>query len=260
MSARKGLASFDDVTSHKQKFQNLGQKLVLQQREELKTQLQVFQNALISFKKQYNDEIIQNPEFRVEFSQICQSFGIDPLVVSSSMNGEASDEEEKINQLSLKIFDVCSVTKNLNGGIISIKDLIKLINKDTWFNEDLNLKIVEADVLKALDNLKVLGDELQIIKIGGKNYIKSVPQQLSNDQSLILSTSEMLGFVSIPMLHDNFNWKTVRCRTNLDELVANGLLWIDKKEGEREILYWSTSWINKELGNDMLKFEEALTY
>lgn len=244
MSGERGLSSLNskDLT---EKYQNLGSVVLQSQEEHLLTQLQVFQAALISFKSQYASEIIQNEEVRNNFAEICVAFGIDPLVVASSVIGEENNSTERLNQLCLKVIDSCSKTRTINGGIISVEDLLDLINSDTWVNQDLHLNFKQEDIFEALEHLKILGNELQVIKIGKKEYIKSIPQEINLDQKMALEAADILGYVTITILKDNFNWKRIRCQSVIDELVSNGILWVDKPSQEHGTKYWTTTWINK---------------
>lgn len=223
-----------------ERYQQIGAELVENQRKALETQMEVFRAALLEFKRDHSDEIGQSPDITASFSEICIAFGIDPLVVTLDTN-----PAERNNQLALKVVEFCTNSRFLNGGIVSVNDLLISINKDTWLSEDLHLDFNELDIKGAIDHLNVLGSELKLVKIGKRQYIKCTPQELNIDQQQIIETAEMLGFVSVPMLRDNFHWKTVRCKSAIDELVMNGILWLDA--GERELKYWTTSWINKDL-------------
>ena len=244
MPVGRGLASFDSADRKKQEYRTLGRKLIEEQREQIKTQLQVFQNALITFRKQHAEELRSNPELWAKFNDICRSFGIDPLVISSLGIGTKAARQEKYNQLALRIIEICRLTKNFNGGILSVQDLLTLINCESWFTEDPEVKITEQDVLISLENLKALGDELQLMVIGSRNYIKSTTEEINADQGLILSAADVMGYVSVRILRDNFKWKRYRCESNLDDLVSNGILWIDDQSEDHERIYWITSWIN----------------
>jgi ESCRT-II complex subunit VPS22 len=243
MSNQRGLQSLS-TRELAEKFQNLGLSISNSQQEQLQTQLQVFQAALISFKEDYKDEIRHNENIRSVFSEICIAFGIDPLVVASTLGDDEKSKYERRNQLCLKIIEWCMRTRPLNGGIIALDDLVRLINSDTWVNTDLHLVFTESDIMDAINHLSVLGKELEHVKIGKREYIKSISQELNPDQRAILDTADVLGYVSVSLLHDNFGWKRVRCRTSIDELVTNGILWVDIRE-KRETKYWITSWVNQ---------------
>lgn len=249
MAPKKGLASLNDL-SISEKYQELGSQITNEKRDQLLTQLQVFQSALISFKSEYSKEIIQNPEIRNSFAEICIAFGIDPLVVASSIFDDPNNKDakfkdhERINQLCMKLIEICNSTKLINGGIISVNEILQLINSDTWVNTDLHFKFTQSDIFDALDHLSVLGNELKLFKIGKKSYIKNTPQELNIDEKTILETAETLGFVSISILRDNFGWKKIRCQSAINDLVTNGILWIDSQGENGEIRYWITSWIN----------------
>lgn len=228
------------MNSANERYQQVGEELVGKQRLALETQMEVFRAALLDFKRDHSEEIGRDPDVTASFSEICMSFGIDPLVVTLDTN-----PEERDNQLALKVVEFCTNSRFLNGGIVSINDLLISINKDAWISDDLHLDFKDTDIKRAISHLNVLGSELKLVKIGKRQYIKCTPQELNTDQQLIIETAEMLGFVSVPMLRDNFNWKTVRCKSVIDELVMNGILWLDANE--RELKYWTTSWINKDL-------------
>lgn len=246
MPINKGLASFDDASQQKHKYESLGQQLLKQRRDALETQLESFQSALITFKQQYDKELSSNPQIRTQFNQICRSFGVDPLVASSSIHGSKMEEEEKYNQLALKIIEICKITKKLNGGIILVHDVMTLINTDTSFMNDLKVTITEKDVMKTLDRLQSLGNELQLLVIGNKNYVKSIAEDLNPDQNVILSTTDVIGYVTVKILRDNFQWTVIRCRSNLDDLVSNGMLWLDTQAEDGEKKYWIAASIGED--------------
>jgi len=47
----------------------------------------------------------------------------------------------------------------------------------------------------------------------------------------------MLRFVSVSMLQLNLNWEKARAQTVIDDLLADGLVWLDAQGPEKE--YWS---------------------
>ncbi|TID30242.1 hypothetical protein CANINC_001122 [Pichia inconspicua] len=245
MSTGRGLSSLNNDQMNK-KFQELGSKIVEDQRNNLETQLQVFQAALISFKNEHADEILHNEAIGETFAKICISFGIDPLVVATTLSDDINNNSERLNQLSIKIIELCTASRPMTGGILSINDLLEMINQDTWVSSDLQFKFKESDILEALNHLKVLGDELQLIQIGKKKYIKNIPQDLNIDQNTIIETAEIVGYVSVGLLRDNFGWKRIRAKDCIDEMVSNGILWVDRHTGE-ETRYWISSWINKSM-------------
>lgn len=76
-----------------------------------------------------------------------------------------------------------------------------------------------------------------MIKVGSKPYIRSVPKELNTDQSAVLEAVQVLGYVSVSMLMVNLNWPRARAQTALEDLLGEGMLWIDKQAPEWE--YWS---------------------
>ncbi|KAL6451240.1 SNF8 Vacuolar-sorting protein SNF8 [Candida maltosa Xu316] len=234
----------NDLDAYKQ----LGKSLKELHSSQLSTQLQVFQSALINFANDHPQEISSNLEFKNKFTTICQSVGLDPLdlllYTNNNNNNNINNGDDFHVGLSVKIVEVCKQTRDLNGGLISIKELISILESQVVHGM-IKLKITEKDVEKALTNLNVLGKGYDIVMINGKKWLKySSTDNLSTDQLKIYELCEFMGgFVTYRLLKDNYGWDGTRCKTVIDEMIMNGFLWVDS-QGEREWQFWEPSWIS----------------
>jgi ESCRT-II complex subunit VPS22 len=85
------------------------------------------------------------------------------------------------------------------------------------------------------------------LHVGRKEYVRSVPRELNDDQVSVVEAAQVLGYVSVGMLRDNLGWDRARARTVIDDLVAGGMLWVDKQtKGEWE--YWSPGFMAEVAG------------
>jgi ESCRT-II complex subunit VPS22 len=98
------------------------------------------------------------------------------------------------------------------------------------------------DILRAVESLKPLGGGFSIITVGSKQMIRSIPRELSTDQSKVLEAIQVLGYVTVSMLVDNLNWETARAQTVIEDLLAASLVWVDAKASKKE--YWSPAYIH----------------
>lgn len=90
--------------------------------------------------------------------------------------------------------------------------------------------------------IQVLDGGFKVFSIRGKKFLRSVPNEITGDQTKILEVCSIMGYASISLLRANFQWDAVRGRSVLEDMAANGMLWIDNQAGN-EILYWDPSWI-----------------
>lgn len=103
------------------------------------------------------------------------------------------------------------------------------------------LSTIRDDVLRAVATLKPLGSSYSVIKVGNKSYIRSVPKELNTDQSAVLEAAQVLGYVSVSMLMVNLCWTRARAQTAVEDLLGEGMLWVDKQAPEFE--YWTPGFI-----------------
>lgn len=88
-----------------------------------------------------------------------------------------------------------------------------------------------------MKSLEPLGSGINIISVGSKQFIRSVPKELNTDQATVLEVIQLLNFVTVSMLQLNLNWEKARAQTVIDDLLADGLVWVDTQCEENE--YWS---------------------
>lgn len=129
---RVGLAAFDkDVTDAR--FKSFGTDMMNAQHEQLNSQLETFQQALYAFASVHAKEIRANPIFRAQFSQMCNTIGIDPLS-STRVQGKSNFLTDMLglgdiyHELAVQVVDICRRTKPDNGGLMAVEDIAKRIN------------------------------------------------------------------------------------------------------------------------------------
>ena len=129
---RAGLAAFEkDVTDAR--FKSLGSDLMRSHYDQLSSQLETFQQALAAFASLHAKDIRANPAFRAQFTQMCNTIGIDPLRSTSAAGKSAVFSNvlgigDIYHELAIKVIEICRRTRADNGGLISLKDVCKLIN------------------------------------------------------------------------------------------------------------------------------------
>ncbi|KAI1815869.1 EAP30/Vps36 family-domain-containing protein [Poronia punctata] len=246
-----GLAAFDRSRLTSAHFASHGTSLRNTNAQALETQLAVFRSLLQQFAQTHAKDIRSNPSFRAQFARMCAAIGVDPLASSSSSSGSGSGGGGSIwaqllgrsvndfyFELAVRVVEVCGATRGENGGLIGVRELRDRLMKGRMEGAP---EITEDDVLRAVATLKPLGSSYSVIKVGNKPYIRSVPKELNTDQSSVLEAAQVLGYVSVSMLMINLRWARARAQTAVEDLLGEGMLWVDKQASEWE--YWSPGFI-----------------
>ena len=246
-----GLAAFDRSRITSAQYASHGNALRTANAQSLESQLSVFRSLLQTFAQTHAKEIRSNPTFRSQFARMCAAIGVDPLA-SSNLSDNSGAEGGSVwaqllgrtvndfyFELAVRVVEVCGATRAENGGLIAVKDVRELIMRTR--REAGASEVSDDDVLRAVGTLKPLGGGYAVVRVGSRPYIRSVPKELNTDQSSVLEVAQMLGFVSISMLRDNLGWTGARAQTVVEDLLAEGMLWVDKQAAEWE--YWSPGYL-----------------
>jgi len=241
-----GLAALHRQQESLRSFNALSNKLSTTQVENLTAQLEQFRVALTHFATHHRADIRNDPRFRRDFQQMCASIGVDPLA-GPRRGGwweEALGLGDWQSELGVQIVDVCVSTRERNGGLIDLSELVRILSRLR------NLEgggggsgagagaITEEDVVRSIQALKPLGAGYEVLELGGDGHasrkvVRSVPKELDADQMVVLAAAaEQSGRVDEEQLVRRNGWTVERARAALQNmLLRDGTCWLDEQDG-----------------------------
>jgi len=223
-----------------EKFKEKGSELAESQLVELSTQLSAFQTNLETFARNHKDEIRRDPEFRRHFQEMCATIGVDPLASGKGFWSNMLDLGDFYYELGVQVVEVCMAASHRTGGLLSLEELrVRLVRARgrSMAHQD----ITKDDLLRAIKKLQVLGKGFSLIELGSGNFlVQSVPGEVSLDQVSLLSVADGGGgCVSESKLGQQLGWNRQRAGIVIQQMMAQGLLWLDEQGEENE--YWVPS-------------------
>ncbi|KAE8796681.1 hypothetical protein D1007_28309 [Hordeum vulgare] len=135
-----------------------------------------------------------------------------------------------MNWVGVQIVDICIATRSHNGGLIDLLELRKLLCQKR--KTDLG-SLSSDDCLRAISKLKVLGSGFEVISVGRKKLVRSVPTELNKDHNGILELAQAKGYVTVEQVEKEFLWSTGRAIDALETLLkivkkCTHFEWIDE--------------------------------
>jgi len=234
-----GLAAFDRQEQSKRSFAELSSELSQAQIDNLHSQLNQFRTALANFASNHRDSIKSDPTFRHAFQQMCSSIGVDPLAGPRKGGwwAELLGLGDWQYELGVQIVDVCVSTRDRNGGLIEMSELVRLVSKLRGVADG---AITEEDVVRSIKTLQPLGAGYQVVEIGGCKMVRSVVKELDEDQVAILDVArEEGGRVTENLMIKKRGWTRDRARAALENmLLTDGLCWLDSQDERTGRAYW----------------------
>ncbi|CAI8596570.1 unnamed protein product [Vicia faba] len=198
----------------------------------MKEHLSTFRSQLEDFARKHKNDIRKNPAFRSQFHEMCAKVGVDPLASNKGFWAELLGIGDFYYELGVQIVDICLATRPLNGGLINLQELSNLLRQRR--KSDRGVVSVD-DCLRAISKLKVLGSGFEVISVGKKKLVRSVPTELNKDHNEILELAQGQGFVTVDQVERRLSWTSGRAIDALDTLLDDGLAMIDDghKDGKR---------------------------
>ncbi|KAG0316762.1 Vacuolar protein sorting-associated protein SNF8 [Dissophora globulifera] len=264
-----GRAHIERLKATNESYQRVGQTISDNQLEQLQSHLDTFRANLETFARLHRKDIQKDPVFRMHFQKMCANIGVDPLASSKGYWGELLGVGDFYYELGIQIIDVCLSTRALNGGLMELSEVKRRVermrgirdNKSSssnnnqgsssrWANlsnatKDVSMEVTEDDMWRSIKALAPLGSGYQVLQIGDKKMVSSVPRELNRDQSMILALIQATNaHVNVELLQDRLGWESGRVKTALDTLLEDGLMWIDQQAEPHE--YWVPCFVERE--------------
>ncbi|GBE83920.1 EAP30/Vps36 family-domain-containing protein [Sparassis latifolia] len=238
-----GIAAFERQQQSQRSFAELSNAISQAQVDLLHAQLAQFRSALAHYAASHRDSIRRDPSFRHAFQRMCTTIGVDPLAGPrrggwwAEMLGLGDWQYE----LGVQIVDICVSTRERNGGLIEMGELVRLVSKLRGVAGGV---ITEDDVIRSIKTLKPLGAGYEVLDVGdGKKMVRSVVKELDADQAVVLAIAqEEGGRVSEGMLITRRGWTYDRASAALQNmLLRDGLCWLDEQDEAGGVAYWIPS-------------------
>uniref|UniRef100_A0A673USX2 Vacuolar-sorting protein SNF8 n=1 Tax=Suricata suricatta TaxID=37032 RepID=A0A673USX2_SURSU len=246
------------------KYKERGTVLAEDQLAQMSKQLDMFKTNLEEFASKHKQEIRKNPEFRVQFQDMCATIGVDPLASGKGFWSEMLGVGDFYYELGVQIIEVCLALKHRNGGqwdlekLLGLQKCLSLFRQSNLWQEttarglitleELHQQVLKGrgkfaqdvsqdDLIRAIKKLKALGTGFGIIPVGGTYLIQSVPAELNMDHTVVLQLAEKNGYVTVSDIKASLKWETERARQVLEHLLKEGLAWLDL-QAPGEAHYW----------------------
>ncbi|KAI3718061.1 hypothetical protein L6452_18907 [Arctium lappa] len=176
-----------------------------------------FRSQLEDFARKHKNDIRKNPAFRSQFHEMCAKVGVDPLASNKGFWVEllgigdfyyelgrclflllllCYEATPQLETLPYPVSDIPTPTVKSsigifhiphNGGLINLEELCKLLSQRRKGAREV---VCEDDCLCAISKLKVLGSGFEVITVGKRKLVRSVPTGLKKDHNEILELSQ----------------------------------------------------------------------
>ncbi|MBW0490757.1 hypothetical protein O181_030472 [Austropuccinia psidii MF-1] len=255
-----GISALERSSATNASYSSLSDSLSAANLANLQSQLFTFQSSLKSFASKHGNKIKSDPEFRGAFSAMCSELGVDPLTSGRRGLWDWIGFGDWTYELAVQVIDVCLATRDRNGGLHQMEDVLQAVRSLREMPEDSQQQllakqkkkgvisktatITEADISRAIKSLEPLGSGYSIINLGSKKFVRSVPAELDNDSLIIfnsiLSDSIPRGYTTHDILKDSQGWNDDRVKNAIDKAVMrDSMLWLDDRNDDDGARYYA---------------------
>mmetsp|Transcript_29308 Transcript_29308/g.49293 ORF Transcript_29308/g.49293 Transcript_29308/m.49293 type:complete len:245 (-) Transcript_29308:144-878(-) len=229
-----GIAGLQQQNQQRAQFKAVGDVIASDQLKNMQGQLAQFRQSLEEFASKHKSQINKNPEFRLQFHKMCAAVGVDPLASGKGFWAEVLGVGDFYYELGVQIIQLCLATRTANGGLMELNELCKLLSKVRSRSAQ---SISQDDVERSIRKLKVLGSGFDILTVGNKHLVRSVPIEVNTDHTSVLVLAQSRkGCVTKSEVEKELSWGQERTELALGFLLQEGMAWIDSQASEVE--YW----------------------
>ncbi|KAG1149603.1 hypothetical protein G6F37_001889 [Rhizopus arrhizus] len=200
--------------------------------------METFKANLQEFAQKHRKDIRKDPTFRAHFQKMCANIGVDPLASNKGFWADLLGVGDFYYELGIQIIEACITSRSSDGGLTELSEIMRRIK--TMRGMDTKQQITEDDMIRAIKTLKPLSGGYQVLQIGDKKLVRSIPKELDKDQTTLLLLAQKEGYVTFDMVYRELGWNNERIAAATTHLLQDGIAWIDSFEGIDS--YWIPSY------------------
>ncbi|KAL0477241.1 vacuolar protein sorting protein VPS22 [Acrasis kona] len=240
-----GLGGLQAAKKRDEKFKEKGANVEGLRMAQMQERLKFFRESLEDFAQKHKKDINKDPEFRHRFSQMCMKIGVDPLASSKGFWAELLGVGDFFYELAVQIIEICIRTRDQNGGLMELNEVVERVNRRRNKFRGGQQGITANDVKQSIRNIKILGNGFELLLVGGRYYVQSVPCELSGDHTEILGVAAQKNGLTLDQYARELSWTYQRVDQAMNLLLQEGFAWVDEQtRGERT--YWFPGLIDQQ--------------
>lgn len=96
-------------------------------------------------------------------------------------------------ELGIQIIEACIFSRTNDGGLTELNEIMRRVEvmRGMSKKKDNKQQISEDDIVRAINTLKPLSGGYEVLQIGNRKLVRSVPKELDKDQSSLLLLAQV---------------------------------------------------------------------
>ncbi|PRW39352.1 vacuolar sorting-associated 22-like protein 1 [Chlorella sorokiniana] len=229
MRRRPGIAGIKATQAERGQFRAVGEAVAETQAAVMRGQMSEFKERLEEFALRHKSDIRSNPEFRAQFHAMCAHIGVDPLASNKGTWNKLLGFGDFYYELGVQVIEACITSRPFTGGLMELSLVHKYVQRRRGSKAD---PVSEDDLLHAIKRLQGLGSGFGVVKIGSRQFVRSMPTELSTDSNTLIELAQRLGgYFALADAVASTGWQEERVREAVTLMAREGLVLIDDQPG-----------------------------
>ncbi|TFG01714.1 MAG: hypothetical protein EU542_06470 [Promethearchaeota archaeon] len=234
-----GLRDIEKKLRIKSAYKTKEAKLMLKDLEAMLLNVRELRKNLKKFEKKWKKDVKKNKDSYKKLVELRQELGL-PEEIGVYEWKESASFWDRIgggdfyDRLGVEILDKAKEIQEYTGGLMTLGQVVLLINKDRP-----GKIIPPKDVVKAIEELAD-ADLIPPIKEleSGVKLVQFVPTDLTQDHETVLSLATRKGWISLEELLLKTKWTQERGERVLESMRENGIARLDASYAEGKKYYF----------------------
>ncbi len=220
-----GLHDIEKKLKLEREFKKKGTELMMKDLGKMLTSLRELRGELKKFEKKYAKEIKTLPAYREQVVRMRAELGL-PLeigVYEEKGKPRLFGKDKYYDKLGLEALGILQKNKEASGGIMSLAEIVLLVNKETP-----GVTISPDDINSAIKRLEK-ADLVNVFELKSSDVklVEFVPVGLSSDQNEVLELASSKGWTTLEEIMIEKGWSKERSERVLKAFKDGGIARLD---------------------------------